>query len=77
MIVKRGYGDDGRHGWFCPVRLLIGLLALATFDVMCLLLSPRPALADITHNIHEIGVVSNPRAGNGGYYVAGDTPTSG
>ena len=75
MIVKRGYGDDGRHGWFCPVRLLIGLLALATFDVTCLLLSPRPASADITHNIHEIGVVSNPRAGNGGYYVAGDTIT--
>ena len=75
MIFKQGYGDDGRYGCFCSVRLLIGLLALAMLDGVCLLLVPRPASAAETHQLQELGLVSNPRAGNGGYYVAGDTIT--
>ena len=75
MIVRQGYGDDGRYGCFCSVRLLIGLLALAMLDGVCLLLAPRPASAAETHQIHELGLVSNPRSGNDGYYVAGDTIT--
>ena len=75
MVFKHGDGDEGRHGCFCPVRLLIGFLALAMLGVVWLVLAPRPAAALITHQIHSVSVVSNPEAGNDGYYLTGETIT--
>ena len=53
-------------------RLVRGAGLLAAALLLC---GPRPASAAETHQIHELGLVSNPRSGNDGYYVAGDTIT--
>ncbi len=58
------------HGTLARLVRGAGLLAAAL-----LLCSPRPASADVTHGLHSVSVISNPAAGNAGYYVAGETIT--